>query len=355
MKKFIIVFLIMVVILTSCNNANENNNNTPKTEVDENTDNTDVEPTELEIGDYFPFIENTKYVYEGEGNEYASYTVFTDYITENRIQTRTNNGGTEMVKVIENSDGQLKVLMSRGETYFREDFTNTTNNDRDILLKEPLTAGNSWTTVDDVKKSITNVDIEVTIPLGTYKAIEVTSEGKDYKTIDYYAKDIGLIKTVNTGEGYEVSSTLSKIETDAPFIQNINLYYPNMEESILNSIQMEISFNTNDDTKEVIEKTIKDIAAQNQVLSTNAKINNLYLNDNGMVYVDFSKEFISEMNAGSSYEAMILQSITNTIGMYYGIEEVYITIDEKPYESGHIYMKEGEPFKVNFDNVKPVK
>lgn len=356
MKKFIIVFLIMIMILTSCNNANENNNNTPNSEENGNTDNTDVEVTKLTIEDYFPFKENTKYEYEGEGNEYASYTVFTDYITENRIQTRTNNGGTEMVKVIENNNGQLKVLFSRGETYFRENFTKTTSNEGDILLKEPLTVGNAWTAGDDVKRSITNSDIEITIPLGTFKALEVTSEGKDYKTVDYYAADMGLIKTISTGEGYEVSSTLSKLETDSPLVQNIIVYYPNMEEDLLNSIQIEVSFNTNDDTKDVIERTIKDVATQSQVLSSNTKINSLYLNDDdGMVYLDFSSEFVNEMNAGSAYESMIFQSITNTFGMYYGIEEVYITVDGKPYQSGHIYMKEGEPFKVNFDNVKPVE
>jgi len=344
MKKFIIVFIIMAMIITSCNN-----------DTDKNTDNIDVDVTELKIEDYFPFKENTEYEYEGEGNEYATYTVFTDYITDNRIQTRTKNGGTEMVKVIENNNGQLKVLFSRGETYYRENFTKTTSNEGDILLNEPLTVGNTWTTGDDVKKSITNTDIEITIPLGTFKALEVTSEGKDYKTIDYYVKDMGLIKTINTGEGYEVSSTLSKLETDSPLVQNIIVYYPNIEEDILNSIKIEVSFKTNDETKDVIERTIKDVAAQSKVLSTNAKINSLYLNEDGMVYLDFSKEFISEMNAGSAYESMILQSIANTIGMYYGVEKVYITIDGKPYESGHILMKEGEPFIVNFENVKPVK
>lgn len=51
------------------------------------------------IKDYFPLKENTNYVYEGKGNEYASYNVVVDYINGNRIQLRTNNGGTELVQV----------------------------------------------------------------------------------------------------------------------------------------------------------------------------------------------------------------------------------------------------------------
>ena len=354
MKKLIIIsiIIIMVMLLTSCNNAKNNEPNLPQ---NEGSDNTVIDSTELSIKDYFPFTENTKYEYTGEGNEYATYTVFTDYITDTRIQTRTNNGGTEIVKVIENKNGQLKVLLDRAETYFREDFTNTKNNNGEVLLKEPIEVGNSWSNDEDIKTSITNLDVDITIPLGTFKALEVTTEGKDYKITDYYAKDIGLIKTINKGTDYEVSSTLSKVENDTPLVQSINLYYPNMEDDVINSTKVDISFNTNDDVKKIIENAIKNISIQNQVLTSNVKINKLYLGDDGMVHIDFSKELISEMNAGSYYESMILQSITNTLGMYYGIENIYITVDGNPYESGHIKKKEGEPFIINFENVKPIE
>jgi spore germination protein GerM len=69
-----------------------------------------------------------------------------------------------------------------------------------------------------------------------------------------------------------------------------------------------------------------------------------------MVYVDFSKELISEMNAGAGYEAMILKSITNTLGEYYGVSKVYITVDSSPYSSGHILMEKGEYFSVDLKN-----
>lgn len=354
MKKLIIIFMfiIMVMFLASCSNAENNGTNSPP---DEDSDDSVIESTELSINDYFPFTENTKYEYVGDGNEYATYSVFTDYITDTRIQTRTNNGGTEIVKVLENKNGQLKVLLDRAETYFREDFTYTKSSGGEVLIKEPIKVGNSWSNGEDIKTSITNLDVDITIPLGTFKALEVTTEGKDYKITDYYAKDIGLIKTVNTGNGYEVSSTLTKIENDVPLVQNIILYYPNTEEDVINSLKANISFKTNDDAKKIIEDAIKNISTQNQVLTSNVKINKLYLGDDGMVHIDFSKELISEMNAGSYYESMILQSITNTLGMYYGIEKIYITVDGNPYESGHIQKKEGEPFTINFENVKPVE
>jgi len=57
------------------------------------------------------------------------------------------------------------------------------------------------------------------------------------------------------------------------------------------------------------------------------------------------------MNAGASYEKMILQSIVNTVGQYCNSEKVILTIDSKLYESGHIAYKKGEYIKVNYEGV----
>lgn len=86
-------------------------------------------------------------------------------------------------------------------------------------------------------------------------------------------------------------------------------------------------------------------------MGPNVKIKSLYLNKDNIVYIDLTKELVSEMNAGSGYESMILQSITNTIGSYYGVDKVYITIEGNPYSSGHFVMKNGEYFKVNTKNI----
>ena len=135
----------------------------------------------LTIKDYFSFNENSEYVYEGKGNEYASYNVFVDYLTENRVQLRTNNGGTEVVKVLENKDGKLTMLLSRAECYYRENLTQSPSSNEEILLKEPLIKGTTWTLSDNRKRYISNVDVEVTTPLGKYKTLEVTTENKEDK------------------------------------------------------------------------------------------------------------------------------------------------------------------------------
>lgn len=338
MRKLLVLSLIVLLTFTACNN-----NNTP---IEPNT------PDKLNIEDYFPLTENTKYSYEGEGNEFATYTVYIDYKTDNRIQTRTNNGGSEIVRVLELKDGQLTELFLRGETYFRQNFAIDEYEDGKVLLKEPLEEGNSWQSGDS-KTTITSISKEVVTPQGNTQAIEVTTESPQGTTIEYYAKDKGIVKVINKGEGYEVTSTLSNIENNVPFTQNVSLFYPDIDGEHLNTIDVPVSFNTNEEPKDIIGKTIKDLSVYN-IFSPNTKINELYYNSkDNSVYLDLSKEFVQEMNAGAGFEGKILTSIANTLGTYYNVQNIYLTIDEKPYESGHILLKEGESIPVDYSIVKP--
>lgn len=357
MKKLLLIIslLLSLVLLSSCTSndavkpSEDNKPTPPETKAELRT-----------IKDYYTYQENAKYVYEGQGNEYASYTVFIDYKSGNRVQLRSNNGGTEMVKVLENKDGELRLLLSRGECYYRENLTQVTSSNVEILLKEPLKLGTSWTLADSRKRSISNLEVNVTTPSGTYKTLEVTTEGKEGKegkTLDYYAPNIGLVKSVFTSNELEVSSTLSKLETNVPFVQTVRFYYPNANVDKLYSLNKQISFKTNDITRIIFENAFKDLPKGDlaKILGPNVKIKSLYLSKDNRVYIDFSKELVSEMNAGTGYESLILQSITNTIGTYYGVDKVYITIEGNPYASGHIEMKKGEYFTVNLTNSVELK
>ncbi|MFA6807882.1 MAG: GerMN domain-containing protein [Eubacteriales bacterium] len=339
MKKilFIVSLLFLVIFVSGCTTQKE-----------------------LTINDYYPFKENVRYVYEGIGNEYAGNDVFVDYVEDNRIQLRSNNGGTEETKVLENKDGQLTMLLSRAECYYRENLIQSAQSpgsEVEILLKEPLKQGTTWTLADNRKRTITNIGVEITTPLGKYETLEVTTEGEGYKTLDYYAINVGLVKSVYVADELEVSTSLSKIETNVPLTQTVKFYYPNVNEDKLYFVNKQLSFNTNDITRDFIEKEYKElpIGDVGKVLGPNVTIKSLYLNQDNVVYVDFTDELVSEMNAGSGYESMILQSITNTLGTYYGVDKVYITIEGSPYSSGHIIMEKGEPFIVNLENCVELK
>ena len=324
---------------------------TPKEQkVEEKDKDKESVTTSLEIEDYYPVKENTRYVYEGTGNEYASYNVMVDYVNESKVQQRIDNGGTVMANIVKIADGKLTRSYSRGEAYYRENLLESESEEKEILLMEPLKEGTNWELKDSRIRTITNTAADVSTPSGNYKAIEVTTKGPHGQTMDYYVKDIGLVKTTSISEGMEVSSSLSKMEENAPFVQTISFFYPNINDDRLYYRNKEISFHTNDITKNIVEKAYKenvpDPTNLNSVFTKNTKINSLYLNKDGNLYLDLNQAFLTEMNAGSGIEAMILQSVVNTFGHYYGVEKVYLTIENEPYSSGHITMNKGEFFQV---------
>jgi spore germination protein GerM len=358
MKKNICAIIIILTfgLLAGCSKepstkvTPSENAETTKTIDPSSKDTTEV----AKIGDYYPFEKKLKFIYEGDGNEYATYSVFIDYLGGTRQQIRINNGGTETVQVLENSDGELRRIYSKGENYYREDVTSKSNQKPDVLLKEPLTKGNSWIALDGGKRSITSLKVAIKTPLASYECIEVTTVRKESTNKEYYAANIGLVKTIFTSGGSEVSSTLSKIEESIPFVQTVKFYYPNGNDSLNYTTDRELSFNTNDITKKIFENYFKEAPNKNvgKLITANTTIKSLYLNKDNMVYVDFSKEFTQEMNAGSGYEGQILQCIANTLGDYYMVKKVYITVEGKPYSSGHILMKKGEAFVVDHKNTK---
>lgn len=349
MKKIIFLsgLVLMILFIASCSDSNQNGNNG------------NGNGEELKVEDYFPIRENMKYVYEGAGNEFASYEVNVDYTNEKTIQRRINNGGTEVAEVIEVRNGKVTRLFSLAEVYYRENFLEKRNMS-EVLLMEPLEEGTSWELENSLRRTITNISAQVTTPSGTYTAIEVTTENlniKDEKITSYYARDVGLVKSVflmGDNEEDQITSSLREIQEDAVFKQPVSFFYPNINDDRIYFKVKTIEFKTNDVTRNILENAYKEEIPSNvgKVFSDNTKINSLYLNDDGMVYLDLSPEYLTEMSAGAGYESMMLQCLANTFGKYYGsdVSKVLLTIDSQPYSSGHIYLEEGEYLNVKLED-----
>lgn len=373
MKKLTWVSLAMVVLMmiTACNKSNIETPEsvTPEApaespgepEMEPESPAEEVEtPSEEGVGvtytvdELYPFEENVYRVYEGMGNEFAGYDEYVDFLSDSRIQLRRNNGGTEIVSVLEKKDGMLVEIISKAETYYKENFLDKDPEENKILLKEPLTLDASWDS-EGQTATVTGVDVEVKTGIGTFTALEVTrvTKGKESeKRVEYYVRGMGLVKVIDTGKDYEVSATLTKMEGNAVRKRFVNFYYPNAQDERIFLYRKEISFTTNDIPKILIINAYKELPKEAvPVLTKNTKVNYLYLNQDGRVYLDLTKEFLQEMNAGAGYEGLILQSLANTIGDYYGVSKVMLTIDGKTYESGHIVLEKFEALEVNYDSI----
>ncbi len=311
----------------------------------------------MDAADFFPIKENVRYIYEGIGNEYASYNTFNDYTASGKIQQRLDNGGTVMAIVSQLADGMISTVFSQGETYFRENFLKASGDSETIKLMEPIRAGTSWILADGSIRAISSTAAVTETPSGSYVTVAVVTEGQ-YSTItDYYAKDMGLVKSVFVSEGQEISSSLAKIEVNAARNDRIDFYYPNIDDGKLYFASRQVGFHTNDVTGDILASAYKQLpnAHVGKVFSPNVKINSLSLDPHGKAVIDLNTAFVAEMNAGAQYEAMILQSVANTIGGYYGVSEVIITIEGRPYASGHEEMAEGQSITVDADNAVEIR
>ena len=367
------------------NNKDDSNNLNKK---DENKVNKEEKKEskikEEKVESYFPIEENTKYIYEGiseKDRESLGYDTYISYTKGNKVQRRVETlvAGVS-VEVIEVKDGKITRIYNqpisvsaRNEAYreniIRDDVLNfvpANEDERDILLKEPIKKGNSWKIYDHGKRTITSTSSKIDVLGKPQNAIEVTTEEVGgFIVKDYYVKDIGLVKKVHLTPYesgiIEESSTLKEIKRDYTFTQKIKFYYVNIDddrfmtnnESDYNLFykEREVQFRTNDITRKMLEEAYKKALEetdneQEVVFTKNTKINNLYLNRDGMVYLDLNKAFVDEVNIGSVFESMRLQCVAATFGNYYGIDKVLLTIDGKNFESGKIVFKNGEHIDV---------
>ena len=331
-------------------NADNNSNET----VDDSKNNQEQIEDEAVVSKYsiYDFIginPNEKYNYAGENSEYAEYVRYVDYIEGNKYQIRTNNGATETVKVIEATDKELKVVFRKNVCDYRENFLKKTSKETEILLKAPIAKGTQWILQDGSKRYISSIDTKVSTNVGEFECVEVTTENNSgQKDLQYYAPDIGLVKEIMDSKNMAVTSTLAAIEKDARLTQVIRFYYPDEEANYMKYEDVSISFATNDITRLVLQNKFREY----KILKDAVGINSLYLNDDGMIYLDVTKSFIPEMANGTTGEYFAIFDLINTLGGYYGVEEVYMTLDGSNYESGHIIKYKGESFSVDLSKVQ---
>lgn len=309
----------------------------------------------LRLKDYFPLTPDISSYYAGTGNEFVPMRTYVEYVGKDTIQIVYDNGATEVHKLYAVRDGKVQVVYSQPELYAREDLSKLTPQaDGEILLTEPLEVGTSWKTGADTRV-ITNLHASVTTPSGTYDAIEVTSAGSDVTTKWYYASGIGFVKMTVTG-AYEITQELEERTADSARIDEVTLYYPRMTDTDveITYIKLLLSMKTNDSLTDLLTEYFRKPPAEGlqPIMSANTAIHSMHLDrEKNIVTIDLSREFVSEMNAGAAMEGAILQSLANTVGRIYYVEDVIVTIEGQLYESGHFAFLQGQTIKVSRDNI----
>ena len=139
--------------------------------------------------------------------------------------------------------------------------------------------------------------------------------------------------------------------------ENAKIYYYDAISDKIVYINKAITVKDDDAATALINELKK--SANNDIspsLSSEIVLNSSTLDaEKSTISLDFSSNFVSAQNLGAGAESSTLTAICNTFGSYFNVENVEITLDGKPYSSGHILMNEGETFKVNLNDAVELK
>ena len=149
-------------------------------------------------------------------------------------------------------------------------------------------------------------------------------------------------KDSNQSDKYDTNNS-NEITTD-----DANIYYYDVVTDKIVYINKTIEIKDKALVNELKKNPSEEIAsALNSDISLNsAKVDS----ENDTIKLDFSSNFVEAQNLGSGPESSTLTAICNTFGDYFNVSKVIITLDGKPYTSGHISMKDGDTFKVDLNN-----
>lgn len=315
------------------------------------------------VEEYLPLLADAAYTYDV--NQTSTRTIFTDYLSEEQAQQRTQqqviSGAEEYNQIITVKDGKATIIILPAGGLFRQNYltdsqtekqTRTATQSPEILLMEPLLPGTRWILADGSSRTVSDTALHLSTPLGEQDAISVVTENRNgAKTIDYYAKGIGLVKQ----ESPEGTLLLTRVDQDARARYHIRFFYPDFSQHRILSLTYTIGFQTNDRTEDVLLAAYRNLtkAQGSPVLTQRAEIRSLWKTSSSkfsdsqqptasdqLLTVDWNAGFLDLSAHTSVEEGMLLQCVANTLGTLNESQQVQLTVNGTPYLSRHVSLED---------------
>lgn len=206
-----------------------------------------------------------------------------------------------------------------------------------------------------MKKNVLAILLSLLIPFSLISCTKSSDNGKN-KENTVNNSSVNNNSTSSEEKNSNNDSNNSNIE-DAEKEEQANIYYYDVVTDKIVYINTTIKVKDDDSITSLVDELKKspnsDISPS---LSSEIKLISSNLDTKkSTITLDFSSNFVNAQNLGAGAESSTLTAICNTFGSYFNVENVIITLEGKPYSSGHILMNESEAFKVNLDNVIELK
>jgi hypothetical protein len=220
MRKLAILVL-PILFLFACG-ADPSNDNDPVEPTAGETPTSTVEkpepepvvPTETNLNQFF-LTDGSSAQFLGDGNEYASYSLKTQWMNENYVATYEDNGGTVMQRIYRISTDKISLLAENGEAYDAqmpsvEELE--AKPEIGIYLSTPLEVGTEF---NDWIITSTSETVETSLQMFTDVIVIEKKEEQGNLNRKYFAKEFGEIKRefiMHEGEQeIIISSTIEKV------------------------------------------------------------------------------------------------------------------------------------------------
>ncbi|WP_426349090.1 GerMN domain-containing protein [Alloiococcus sp. CFN-8] len=357
MKKTIYLFLIIfnLLFIASCSSNSEdygsqslsqNNSNEVSAVLPE------AEMTKYNITDFLPSAINSIYSFS-RSQENEIIKEYIEFLKEGRVQVKSVSSSSIASLIYEIQEDALVLTYIAEDNYIKKELFDKEPNSQEILLMNPIIVGTTWNNGDKTL-SITAIDIPVETKSGTYTSIEVTTKGKEFTQKDYYALNLGKIKTVFEMNGTVFTTELMDYK-NYEIVQGIYRYYYNTPSgNELYYLEEKVSELREEELKERIIKNLYNAPRKDLLsLDSNIKINFIkYSPENDNVHIDFSFIINDKLDLETTFNKMFLKSLANTLCFNYGVENALITIDGKSQGSDQLILEDKEVITADFNNYK---
>ena len=204
-----VLILSLALLLVGCSDISntESVNKTPIVE---------QQTTEgVMLASYFPPDGSMAY-FQGEGNEFASFTLQTTYIDTQHIAQVEDNGGVSLLKIYRITDMAIELVYKEVVVGNPKQLTSQEVASLPVIetiLQKPLTVGHHFS-----GWAVQSTTASIKIGTTDYRdVIQLTRTVDTLTTTKYFAKSIGLIRiedtmVTNNEESFIITSTLQKTE-----------------------------------------------------------------------------------------------------------------------------------------------
>lgn len=205
------------------------------------------------------------------------------------------------------------------------------DNSEKVVLSLPLDTNQVWQSSENSVSEITNTDILVSLPIGDFSAVEVTTNYNDGRFIkDYFVKNLGYVKSIVSDTSGIITTIYLKEINDETITTKTKLQTYDAYSDTKHVIELDNHIQTNPVYIEILEEMLKykETSLSTQLISNDIQIQSAYINrEKDLAVIDFSDDFLKTDNYSVRAEYGITESIAVTVGNFYKVSNIKLTYD----------------------------